>query len=366
MFKKSLAAIAYLFSSANALAFNDKYQAHLEGKSPLSHDVVEQMWNHFEVEFGSHMPATSKSEAERKNQFVAKLEDIIAHNQDPSSTYQKGINQFSAMTEEEFRAHFYLDQIKEEQHCSATDKRQSVKKSNIADAPSFWDWRDHNGVSPVKDQGHCGSCWTFSTVGALEAHSLVKYSTFDSLAEQQLVDCAQAYDNHGCNGGLPSHAFEYIEAAGGISTEVDYPYYAQDRECKVDSDTFALTVSGGSVNITEGDEDELLLALFAHGPVSIAFEVVDGFSDYKSGVYTSDVCKNGSSDVNHAVLAVGYGTCPKTGLDYWIVKNSWSTKWGDNGYFKIQRGVNMCGVAQCNSFPNDVVKIAKEPKFLLA
>lgn len=220
--------------------------------------------------------------------------------------------------------------------------------------PPFWDWRKLHGVSPVKDQGHCGSCWTFSTVGCLEAHTLIKYGSTDYYAEQQLVDCAQDFDNHGCNGGLPSHAFEYIQHAGGISTEKSYPYYAEDRECTVDPKTFALKVSGGSVNITEGDEEELKAALFGHGPVSIAFQVVDGFRDYSTGVYTSDTCKNGTMDVNHAVLAVGYGT--ENGVDYWIVKNSWGAKWGDQGFFKIQRGVNMCGVAMCNAFPAKVIK----------
>lgn len=197
-------------------------------------------------------------------------------------------------------------------------------------------------------------------MGALEAHSLIKYGQFDSLAEQQLVDCAGDFDNHGCNGGLPSHAFEYIMHAGGISTETSYPYFAQTRNCTVDKSTFALQVNGGSVNITEGDERSLALAIFDKGPVSIAFEVVAGFRDYKDGVYVSDVCKNGTGDVNHAVLAVGFGKCPKTGMDYWIVKNSWGDAWGDAGYFKIQRGTNMCGVGVCNSFPNDVVRVGEQ------
>jgi cathepsin H len=122
----------------------------------------------------------------------------------------------------------------------------------------------------------------------------------------------------------------------------------------VNPDTFKLTIKGGSVNITEGDEEQLKWALYGHGPVSIAFEVDDDFIQYQSGIYSSQDCHNGSEDVNHAVLAVGYGTCPKTGMDYWIVKNSWGTGWGEEGYFKIQRGVNMCGVAQCNSFPKSV------------
>lgn len=177
----------------------------------------------------------------------------------------------------------------------------------------------------------------------------MQYSAFETLAEQQLVDCAQAFDNHGCNGGLPSHAFEYVKFNGGITTEFSYPYNAKDNKCTVDPDTYALHVIGGAVNITAGDEVELLHAVYEHGPVSITFEVVDGFKDYKTGVYTSDTCKNGPGDVNHAVLAVGYGT--EGGKDYWLVKNSWSDKWGDKGFFKIERNVNMCGVAQCNSYP---------------
>lgn len=192
---------------------------------------------------------------------------------------------------------------------------------------------------------------------------MIKYGSFDSLAEQQLVDCAGDYDNHGCNGGLPSHAFEYIAHAGGISTEASYPYYAEDRTCTVDSSTFALGVTGGSVNITEGDEGSLKTSLYEHGPVSIAFEVVGDFRDYSSGVYTSTECKNSTSDVNHAVLAVGYGTLD--GVDYWLVKNSWGADWGDEGFFRIERGVNMCGVAVCNSFPKEVEKLSSESQSII-
>lgn len=185
---------------------------------------------------------------------------------------------------------------------------------------------------------------------------MIKYDgKFTSLSEQQLVDCAQAYDNHGCNGGLPSHAFEYIAAAGGISSEEAYPYFATDRNCTVNPDTFATKVVGGSVNITAGDEDELASAVYGHGPVSIAFQVVTDFRDYSSGVYSSDNCKNGSADVNHAVLAVGYGV--ENDVPYWLIKNSWGTTFGMEGFFKMKRGVNMCGVAQCNAFPQMVTNV---------
>lgn len=179
-----------------------------------------------------------KSEAARMSDLHAAVDSVVAHNSDPAHSYKAGLNAYSDMTDAEFAAHFRLQQVQEDQHCSATKDRQGVEQ--LGAIPENWDWRDHDGVSPVKNQGHCGSCWTFSTVGTLEAHSLLKYKEFDSLAEQQLVDCAGAYDNHGCQGGLPSHAFEYIAAAGGISTEVAYPYKAVDQNCTVKPATFAL------------------------------------------------------------------------------------------------------------------------------
>lgn len=164
---------------------------------------------------------------------------------------------------------------------------------------------------------------------------MLKYNgTFTPLAEQQLVDCAGDFDNFGCDGGLPSHAFEYIKHTGGISTETDYPYFAMDRNCTVDPSTFALEVPKGAFNVTEGDETELRDALYQHGPVSVAYDCEDDFMSYKSGVYRSDNCGNTTSDVNHAVLAVGFGSTDD-GMDYWIVKNSWGTSWGDHGFFKI-------------------------------
>jgi len=192
----------------------------------------------------------------------------------------------------------------------------------------------------------------------MESHYMIKYNEFRNLSEQQLVDCAQAYDNHGCSGGLPSHAFEYIKNAGGLTTEDKYPYMAVDQKCAYQNGMASVTVVGGAVNITVGDETELLHAVFQHGPVSIAYQVVPGFKDYKDGVYHSDVCNNTAADVNHAVLAVGFGH--EDGMDYWIVKNSWGTAWGNEGYFKIQRGVNMCGISNCNSFPADVLDVNKE------
>ena len=340
-----------MVAAATAHTTNDAFSAVINGEVEFGHEEMQAMWNHYKGNEGVDSPNADLPDAERMANFRTTLWRVIKHNKKEGMTWKSGINAYSDMTDEQFNAHFNLKTVNNaEQHCSATENRQPV--AAVQDEPDAWDWRAHGGVTPVKNQGHCGSCWTFSTVGCLEAHMQIKYGSFTPLAEQQLVDCAQAFDNHGCNGGLPSHAFEYVKYAGGISTEDAYPYNAEDNKCTVDAGTFALEVDGGSFNITEGDEPSMKSALYGHGPVSIAFQVVDGFRDYSEGVYTSDVCKNTPADVNHAVLAVGYGTLDE--INYWDVKNSWGADWGDSGFFKIERGVNMCGVAMCNSYPQEV------------
>lgn len=257
-------------------------------------------------------------------------------------SYQLNVNQFADWTWEEFRSH----RLGAAQNCSATLK--GSHKLSHADLPETKDWRAEGIVSPVKNQHHCGSCWTFSTTGALEAAYAQAFGKNISLSEQQLVDCAGAFDNHGCNGGLPSQAFEYVKYNGGLDTEEAYPYTAKDGECKFSAQNVGVQVLD-SVNITLGAEEELKDAVALVRPVSVAFEVVNGFRFYTKGVYTSTTCGSSPMDVNHAVLAVGYGV--EDGIPYWLIKNSWGEDWGDNGYFKMEMGKNMCGVATCASYP---------------
>jgi len=256
-----------------------------------------------------------------------------------------GVNKFSDLTWDEFR-YFYL--MKSGQTCSATSINGPEFVSKVEAPPAFFDWREYGAVTRVKDQGQCGSCWTFSTTGNVEAGSMIHAGEHHLLSEQQLVDCAQDFNNNGCDGGLPSQAFEYIAAAPGLMTEKDYPYTAKDGKCVFDASKAVAHVLQ-SVNLTVGDEEEMQAAMLGYQPISIAFEVVDDFMHYKKGTYSSTTCKNGPQDVNHAVLATGYGT-DRNGTDYWIVKNSWGYDWGFHGYFHIERGVNMCGLAECTSF----------------
>ncbi|KAK9705580.1 hypothetical protein RND81_07G067800 [Saponaria officinalis] len=256
--------------------------------------------------------------------------------------YKLHVNKYADWTWEEFRA----QRLGAAQNCSATLKG-SHKLSHVP-APAEKDWRAEGIVSPVKNQGHCGSCWTFSTTGALEAAYAQAHGKNISLSEQQLVDCAGAFNNFGCNGGLPSQAFEYIKYNGGLDTEEAYPYTGKNGLCSFSSQNVGVKVVD-SVNITLGAEEELKDAVAFVRPVSVAFEVVNGFKLYKEGVYTSTTCGHTPMDVNHAVLAVGYGV--ENNVPYWLIKNSWGEDWGDNGYFKMEMGKNMCGVATCASYP---------------
>uniref|UniRef100_A0A7S3J697 Uncharacterized protein n=1 Tax=Euplotes harpa TaxID=151035 RepID=A0A7S3J697_9SPIT len=278
--------------------------------------------------------------------FKANVEKIISHNADPESTFTMGINHLTDLTAKEAKEYYH---IMADQKCAAT---ASPRNSYLKASPSSWNWVDQGIVSPVKNQGECGSCWTFSTTGAMESHYKLATGHEVLLSEQELVDCPdeKKYDCHKCEGGLPSYAFNFIRDFG-LEEENDYPYRAKNATCHYDRSKAKVTTSG-PFNITAGDEQQLKDELYNHGPVSVAFEVVDDFMNYHSGVYSSKHCKNSPDDVNHAVLAVGYGT--EKGVDYWLVKNSWSENWGDKGYFKIKRGVNMCGIAVCNSYPLDV------------
>jgi len=309
--------------------------------TPSEQDIVDLYELYLsKVEGISHSP-------ERYETFKANTLDIFAHNNNPASTWTRGINKFTGMTWSELVG----GPIMEPQDCSATT-RSVVPPPKVA-IPSSFDWTTTGVITPVKDQKDCGSCWTFSTTGCLEAYwSLYTNTTPTMLSEQQLVDCAQDFGNQGCSGGLPSNAFEYITEVGGLNTENAYPYEGMDEECSFDEKNIGAIVFGGSVNITEGDENTILNTVGTIGPVSVAFQVTSDFFSYTSGVYVGTTCTASTQTVNHAVLAVGYGTDAASGLDYWKVKNSWGPDWGEAGYFLIERGVNMCGIAECASYPN--------------
>ncbi|KAH8304085.1 hypothetical protein KR059_000168 [Drosophila kikkawai] len=214
--------------------------------------------------------------------------------------------------------------------------------------PDSVDWRSEGAVTGVKNQKSCGSCWAFSTTGSLEGQHFRKTGNLVSLSEQNLVDCSWSYGNHGCSGGTMTRGFKYIKDNGGIDTEESYPYKAVNDKCKFNRATIGATING-FVALPAGDEKKLAEAVATIGPISVAIHVVPGsFQHYSSGVYIEPKCN--PKKINHAVLAVGYGT--EGGRDFWLVKNSWGGSWGDKGYIKMLRnGNNQCGISSRACYP---------------
>eukprot|EP01084_Bolivina_argentea_P121757 215779_1 len=294
---------------------------------------------------------TKREQSYRYTVWSDTIKEINKHNSE-KHLWTKGVNPLTATTWEEFAE----TKLMAPQDCSATKPQKQpklIKEIRERAVPSKIDWRDQKVVSEVKDQGNCGSCWTFSTTGCLESHVALSTGQLTLFSEQNLVDCAGHFKNNGCNGGLPSQAFEYIRYNGGIDSEFSYHYTARDQTC-----SFSRSVGkeAGKVyqvyNVSEYNETDIVQQVGTVGPVSICFDVVSGFKDYNGGVYESTHCGNTSKSVNHAVLAVGYGIYNDSkSTPYWIVKNSWNWAWGVNGYFLIERGANMCGLASCASYP---------------
>lgn len=266
-------------------------------------------------------------------------------------SYKLAHNQFSGMDEFDFKR--YLNTNKYE--FIQVNEYKTMNRT-FAKLPESVNWVEAGAVTPVKDQGQCGSCWSFSTTGAMEGAYFVKYGKLESFSEQQLVDCDNLRNggrDHGCNGGLMNNAFSWIEKNGGICTEDEYPYISSDgstESCETSCREVPNSAPTGFENVLEGDD--YFMEALTQQPVSIAIEADQrDFQLYSSGVFTGTCGTN----LDHGVLAVGYGT--ENGNDYYLVKNSWSSSWGDNGYIKLGRGSEyndgqgQCGILMQASYP---------------
>jgi len=288
-------------------------------------------------------------ESVRRGIWESNLKKVQQHNLEADlgvHTFWLGMNAYADLTIDEF--------VKQMNGYNNTMRLQ--RKSN---RPTFdynpdlivdddVDWRTKGYVTPVKDQGQCGSCWAFSATGSLEGQHFKTKSQLVSLSEQNLVDCSRKQGNMGCNGGLMDYAFEYIKVNNGIDTESSYPYHARDQSCQFKAADVGATDTGFT-DITSKDESALQQAVATVGPISVAIDASHAsFQLYKSGVYHEALCSQ--TRLDHGVLAIGYGT--DSGKDYWLVKNSWGESWGEKGFIMMTRNKrNQCGIATAASYP---------------
>eukprot|EP00296_Roombia_truncata_P007939 JP446398.1.p2 GENE.JP446398.1~~JP446398.1.p2 ORF type:complete len:324 (-),score=153.12 JP446398.1:168-1139(-) len=290
------------------------------------------------VDFESYLSAYNKqySSAEefeyRKGIFQLNQQKVNWINSvDNDAEY--GLTEFADMSEEEF-AFTYLGT---RPYAFLFEGMRSANPINTTGAPESFDWREEGAVTPVKNQGSCGSCWAFSTTGDVEGKWFLAKGELVSLSEQQLVDCDLDGEDQGCSGGLMSSAMSYISQAGGLDSEAAYKYHGRRGSCSFEKSSVAATITGWE-SVSQ-DEDEIAAYLAKNGPLSIAINA-SWLQFYLGGISNPLWCS--PKGLNHGVLLVGYGE--EKGKKYWIIKNSWGTGWGEKGYFRIVRGVGKCGV----------------------
>lgn len=313
----------------------------------VSEERVLELFQRWKDKHGKAYTHTGEAERRFKN-FKNNLEYIVEKKNNPSG-HVVGLNKFADMSNEEFRETYLKKIQKPTSKAFGNAKSNSHKTVQSCEAPSSLDWRKRGIVTPVKDQGSCGSCWSFSTTGAIEGINALVTGDLISLSEQELVDCDTT--NYGCDGGNMDYAFDWVIKNGGIDTESDYPYTGVDGTCNITKEeTKAVSIDGYKDVEPFGSA---LLCAAVQQPISVGMvgSSID-FQLYTSGIYNGD-CSNDPYYIDHAVLIVGYGS--ENGEDYWIVKNSWGTSWGIDGYFYIIRDHRLeygkCAINVMASYP---------------
>lgn len=357
-----------LLSLTKALKWSDEYIDNFDKFESISHVAVFEEWS-------KAFDRTYSSPEEEAHKFLVWLDNwynILKHNHNSKrGNYTLRLNQFGDMTGDEFRyyvhgksgsclnGHPEKTRVINPGAAYSSNKGDAEKKVNAN--PSTVDWRTKGVVTPVKNQGSCGSCWAFSTTGSLECRYAIAEATLNDLSEQQLVDCSDSYGNDGCNGGLMDNAFKYIEATGGLCTEAAYPYTGADGKCKESTCGTKYNPISTYTDVTKDNEADLETAT-TQGCVSVAIEADQFDFQYYSGGVLDGSC---GTSLDHGVLVVGYTNVASQSAgvgaaaeSYWIVKNSWGATWGEAGYVYICKNCDKngskgeCGIDEEPSYPD--------------
>lgn len=337
-----------LLAAAGAVTLQD---------APVDLSATQAEFAQFKAKFGKRY-ADAAEEQRRHVAFVASKARAAQKNAfalSVNSTARYGVTLFSDLSPEEFKVQYLTANIEQEDsyrqamrlkraHERRRPKHETEQLEKLVQATSHIDWRDHGLVTRVKNQAQCGSCWAFSATEEIESMLLKTYpsqykNTTLALSPQQIVDCDQT--SAGCGGGLTESAWDYVIQAGGIESNASYPYAAVDQQCAFDKSKVVATIKSYTPATSWYSETELLQTLVKEGPISVCVDAAN-WQDYTSGIMDRYECA-WVNVLDHCVQLVGYDSTGPT--PYWIIRNSWTTQWGIEGYIYVSFNLDSCGVA---------------------
>ncbi|XP_074603655.1 digestive cysteine proteinase 3-like isoform X2 [Brevipalpus obovatus] len=335
------------------MAYSGHLSDFLPDYVPIDVDQYETYWDEFKTKYSKEYSSPAE-ESYRKRVFSQNLDLITEHNLEAdkgTKSFKLGVNRFCDQTPEEFK--------EEKSQLTSSDESSSnlieipglmelfsIDSKQAEKVAASMDWRKVGIINKPVDQKECGACWAFSAVTAIEAQLAISRGKLYRLSAQQLLDCSG--NNMGCEGGLMTTAFTDLIGTEGLVEDSSYPYAGDQGMCRASKmkPKFGHVLGFGIVESV--NETALKYAVHQKGPITVGIDSKSPyFRYYWKGIYDDVFCSN---NLNHAITIVGYGTDEMEG-DYWIIKNSWGTDWGEDGYARIKRGKNLCGMSLIPSYP---------------